>query len=150
MQRTYMAKKEDVDRAWYVIDATGHTVGRLAAEIATILRGKHKPQYTPHVDTGDHVIVVNAEKVVFTGKKWTDKLYRRHSGYPGGLKEIRAKDMLARHPERILYLAVKGMLPRTPLGRQQLKKLRVYAGPAHPHEAQQPKPWTPRYSGEGR
>jgi large subunit ribosomal protein L13 len=150
MQKTPMKKKEDVERKWYVIDATGQTVGRLASEIATILRGKHKPDYTPHVDTGDHVIVVNAEKVVFTGKKWTDKLYRRHSGYPGGLKEVRAKDMLARHPERILYFAVRGMLPRTPLGRRQLKKLKVYAGPQHPHEAQQPIPWTPRYTGEGR
>ncbi|ATY83723.1 50S ribosomal protein L13 [Kyrpidia spormannii] len=143
MQTTFMQKKEDVKRRWYVIDATGQTVGRLASEIAVILRGKHKPEYTPHVDTGDHVVVINADKVVFTGKKWTDKLYRRHSGYPGGLKEMRAKDVLARYPERILYYAVKGMLPHNPLGRSQLKKLKVYAGPEHPHEAQQPVPWQP-------
>ncbi|MDI3257766.1 MAG: 50S ribosomal protein L13 [Kyrpidia sp.] len=149
MQTTFMKKKEDVKRRWYVIDAAGQTVGRLATEIATILRGKHKPDYTPHVDTGDHVIVINAEKVVFTGKKWTDKLYRRHSGYPGGLKEMRAKDVLARYPERILYFAVRGMLPHTPLGRRQLKKLKVYAGPEHPHEAQQPVVWTPGTTKKG-
>jgi large subunit ribosomal protein L13 len=136
-----MAKPDAVERKWYVIDATGKRVGRLASEIASILRGKHKPEFTPHVDTGDFVVVVNADKVVFSGQKLYKKIYRRHSGYPGGLKEIRAIDMLKTHPERVLYLAVKGMLPHNSLGRKQLTKLKVYAGPNHPHQAQQPIPW---------
>jgi large subunit ribosomal protein L13 len=141
MRTTYMAKPNAVERKWYVIDATGKRVGRLATEIATILRGKHKPEFTPHVDTGDFVVVVNVEKVVFSGNKMQTKLYRRHSGYPGGLKETRAIDMLKTHPERILYTAVKGMLPHNTLGRQQLTKLKLYVGSEHPHAAQQPIPW---------
>ncbi|MBX5435827.1 MAG: 50S ribosomal protein L13 [Alicyclobacillaceae bacterium] len=143
MQKTYMAKPNAVARKWYVIDATGQRVGRLATEIARLLRGKHKPEYTPHVDTGDFVIVVNADKVVFAGDKMETKVYRHHSGYPGGLKEIRAAELLKKHPERILERAVRGMLPHNSLGRKQFTKLKVYAGPDHPHQAQQPTPWTP-------
>lgn len=138
MRTTFMANAQNVDRKWYVIDAQGQTVGRLASQIATVLRGKHKPTYTPHVDCGDHVIVINADKVVFTGKKLDQKLYRRHSGYAGGLKETTARDMLNAHPERVIMYAVKGMLPKNSLGRQMLTKLRVYAGTEHNHEAQQP------------
>lgn len=138
MRTTYMAKPDAVERKWYVIDATNKRVGRLATEIATLLRGKHKPQFTPHVDTGDFVVVVNVEKVAFTGDKWNKKLYRRHSGYPGGLKEVRAIDVLKTHPERILYSAVKGMLPHNTLGAKQLTKLKLYAGSDHPHAAQKP------------
>lgn len=141
MRTTYMAKPNAVERKWYTIDAEGKTVGRLASEIAAILRGKHKPEFTPHVDTGDFVIVTNAEKVVFTGKKLQSKIYRRHSLYPGGLKETTAAEMLKTKPERVLYYAVKGMLPKNSLGAKMLKKLRVYAGPEHPHSAQQPVPW---------
>lgn len=141
MRTTYMAKPNAVERKWYVIDVAGQRVGRAATVIASILRGKHKPEFTPHVDTGDFVIVVNADKVVFTGNKLQDKLYRRHSGYPGGLKETRAIDVLNTHPERIIFQAVKGMLPHNSLGRQQLTKLKVYAGTDHPHQAQQPIPW---------
>ena len=122
------------------MDASGKTLGRLATQLADILRGKRKPEYTPHIDTGDFVVVVNAEKVHVTGKKLQDKMYRRHSGYPGGLRERSLEEMLERRPEEVLRLAVKGMLPRNRLGRQQLRKLRIYAGPDHPHEAQQPKP----------
>jgi large subunit ribosomal protein L13 len=136
-----MAKPNAVERKWYVIDAAGKRVGRLATEIANILRGKYKPEYTPHVDTGDFVVVINADKVVFSGDKLYTKIYRRHSGYPGGLKEIRAIDLLQKHPERVLYNAVKGMLPHNSLGRKQLTKLKIYAGPEHPHQAQQPIPW---------
>ncbi|MDA3732257.1 50S ribosomal protein L13 [Niameybacter massiliensis] len=138
MRTTYMANAQNVERNWYVIDAEGQTVGRLASQIAAVLRGKNKPTYTPHVDCGDHVIVINAEKVVFTGKKLDQKLYRRHSGYAGGLKETKARDMLNTHPERVIMYAVKGMLPKNSLGRQMLTKLRVYAGTEHNHEAQQP------------
>ncbi|MCY0876086.1 MAG: 50S ribosomal protein L13 [Firmicutes bacterium] len=141
MRTTYMAKPGAVERKWYVIDADGKRVGRLATEIATILRGKHKPEFTPHVDTGDFVIVVNAEKVVFTGNKLEDKKYYRHSGYPGGLKTTTAGDMLKKHPIRVMELAVKGMLPHNRLGADLYRKLKVYAGPEHPHEAQQPVPW---------
>lgn len=141
MRTTFMAKPNAVERKWYVIDASGKRVGRLATEIATLLRGKHKPEYTPHVDTGDFVVVVNCEKVEFTGTKWQTKLYRRHSGYPGGLKETRAIDVLNTHPERILMSAVKGMLPHNSLGAKQLTKLHVYAGAEHPHQAQQPIPY---------
>ncbi|MGL4799593.1 MAG: 50S ribosomal protein L13 [Cellulosilyticaceae bacterium] len=142
MRTTYMANVQNVERKWYVIDAQGQTVGRLASQIATVLRGKHKPTYTPHVDCGDHVIVINADKVVFTGKKLDQKLYRRHTGYAGGLKETKARDMMNVHPERVLMYAVKGMLPKNSLGRQMLTKLRVYAGTEHNHEAQQPETLT--------
>ncbi|MDP9728533.1 50S ribosomal protein L13 [Alicyclobacillus tolerans] len=141
MRTTYMAKPNAVERKWLLIDATGWRVGRLATEIAKLLRGKHKPEFTPHVDTGDFVVVTNVEKVVFTGRKLQKKLYRRHSGYPGGLKEVRAVDLLKKHPERVLYFAVRGMLPHTSLGRQQLTKLRLYVGPEHPHAAQKPEPY---------
>lgn len=143
MRTTYMAKPNAVERKWHVIDATGWRVGRLSTEIARLLRGKHKPEFTPHVDTGDFVVVTNVEKVVFSGDKMNKKLYRRHSGYPGGLREIRAIDMLQTHPERILYSAVRGMLPHTSLGRKQLTKLKLYVGPDHPHAAQQPVQYTP-------
>lgn len=138
--KTYVATAADRQRDWYVIDAEGATLGRLATRIAVTLRGKHKPEYTPHVDTGDFVIVVNAEKIHFTGKKGEDKLYWRHSGYPGGIKSRSLSEMLERQPEEVIRKAVKGMLPRNRLARQQLNKLKVYAGPEHPHEAQQPKP----------
>jgi large subunit ribosomal protein L13 len=136
-----MAKDGAVERTWYIIDAEGKTVGRLASEVAAILRGKHKPQFTPHVDTGDFVILINAEKVVFTGKKLQNKIYRRHSLYPGGLKETSAATLLATKPERVLFQAVKGMLPHNSLGAKQLTKLRVYAGTEHPHAAQNPIVW---------
>ena len=138
-KKTYTAKPSDIQRDWYVIDATGLVLGRLASELARRLRGKHKPEYTPHMDTGDYIVVVNAQAVAVTGKKVTDKMYYRHSGYPGGIREMAFKDVIARHPERVIQLAVKGMLPKGPLGRQMLRKLKVYAGDAHPHEAQQPK-----------
>ncbi len=137
--KTYMAAKESVERKWYVIDADGKTLGRLATQIASILRGKHKPIYTPHVDTGDYVIVVNAEKIHLTGKKLQDKKYYRHSGYPGGLKVRTAAELLSSgRPERVLKLAVWGMLPHNRLGRKMFKKLKVYAGDEHPHSAQKP------------
>lgn len=138
--KTISARPQDVERDWYVIDAASQTLGRLATEVARRLRGKHKPAYTPHVDTGDYIVVVNAEKVQVTGAKRTDKIYYRHSGYPGGIKATRFADLIARHPERAIQLAVKGMLPRNPLGRACYRKLKVYAGPDHPHAAQQPKP----------
>jgi len=138
--RTYLAKAGEVNRKWYVVDATDKPVGRLAVDIAKVLMGKNKPTYTPHVDTGDFVIVINAEKVLLTGKKLEDKIYRRHSGYPGNLKEIRAKEMLSNHPERLIELTVKGMIPKNVLGRHMLKKLKVYRGPEHPHIAQKPEP----------
>lgn len=137
-QKSYMAK--DVEKKWYVVDASGKVLGRLANRIAVVLMGKHKPIYTPHVDTGDYVIVVNADKVVLTGKKLDQKKYYRHSGYPGGLKEITARQMFEKHPEKVVYLAVKRMLPKNKLGRKMLKKLKVYAGPEHPHQAQKPEP----------
>jgi len=137
--KTYSAKPSDVTRKWYVIDAEGVVLGRLASRIAMILRGKHKPMYTPHIDTGDHVIVVNAEKVRLTGKKLSDKTFYWHTGYPGGIKGRTMGQLLGgRYPERVIEKAVERMVPRGPLGRLQLKKLRVYAGDAHPHEAQQP------------
>ena len=138
--KTVSTRSEDVRRSWYVVDAEGQTLGRMASEIAMILRGKWKPDYTPHVDGGDHVIVVNAEKIVLTGRKLDEKIYYRHSGYPGGLKEISAGKLQAKHPERLIEMAVRGMLPKGPLGRSQGKKLKVYAGPEHPHEAQRPDP----------
>jgi len=139
--RTYTTKPEDIKREWFVIDATGMTLGRLATQIATVLKGKHKPIYSPHMDTGDFVIVVNAHKVRVTGRKLDQKFYYRHSGYPGGLKEISLRDQLNRHPDRVLRFAVRGMLPKNRLGRQMIKKLKIYATPGHPHEAQQPKPF---------
>ena len=138
--KTYVATPSDREREWLVVDATGQTLGRLATRIADALRGKRKPAYTPHVDTGDFVIVVNAEKISVTGSKRSSKLYHRHSGYPGGLKTRTFEEMLARRPEEIIRLAVKGMVPRTRLARKQLTKLKVYAGPDHPHIAQKPQP----------
>ena len=139
-----MARPLEVERKWYVVDAEGQTLGRLATEIAHILRGKNKPQYTPHVDTGDFVVVVNAEKVVVTGRKAEQKVYRRHSGYPGGLKETSYEQMMERRPTEILRRAVKGMMPKNRLARQQLRKLKIYAGPEHPHAAQNPQPYEVR------
>jgi large subunit ribosomal protein L13 len=138
--KTYVTKSSDVVREWFVVDAEGKTLGRLATEIARVLHGKHKVNYSPAVDTGDYVIVVNAEKIQVTGQKLDQKFYYRHSGYPGGLREINLRDQLAKHPRRVIKLAVRGMLPKNRLGRRMLKKLKVYAGPAHPHESQQPKP----------
>ena len=138
--KTYVAKPTDRQRNWLVIDATGQTLGRLATQIAEALRGKRKPEYTPHVDTGDFVVVVNAEKIAVTGNKLADKRYYRHSGYPGGIKERSLEEMLRRRPEEVIRHAVKGMIPRTRLGRKQLTKLKVYAGPDHPHVAQKPQP----------
>ena len=139
--KTFVAKPEAVRRDWLVVDADGLTLGRLATEIAVRLKGKHKPEYTPHADTGDYVVVVNAEKVKVTGKKLTDKIYYRHSGYPGGIKSASLRDVLAKNPRFVIEHAVKGMLSRKPLSRAMLKKLKVYSGAEHPHEAQQPKPW---------
>jgi large subunit ribosomal protein L13 len=138
--RTFSAKKEEIERDWYVVDAEGQTLGRLASRIATILKGKHKPIYTPHLDCGDFVIVLNADKVRVTGRKLDQKFYYRYSGYPGGLSQISLRDQLARHPERVLQAAIRGMLPKNKLGRKMIKKLKVYAGDEHPHQAQQPKP----------
>lgn len=138
--RTFQPKPDDIQRAWHVIDADGAVLGRLASEVATLLRGKHKAIWAPHVDTGDHVVVINASKLAFTPRKLEGKIYHRHSGYPGGLSEESLEHLLARDPERVVRLAVKGMLPKGPLGRAMLKKLRVYAGPTHPHAAQQPAP----------
>jgi large subunit ribosomal protein L13 len=138
--KTWNAKAEDVDRRWYVVDAEGETLGRLATRIADTLRGKRKPEYTPHVDTGDFVVVVNAEKIAVTGTKMDDKLYYRHSGYPGGLRVRTLREQLDRRPTEVLRTAVKGMLPRNRLARRQITKLKVYAGPEHPHAAQNPQP----------
>lgn len=135
---TYMAKPGQVVQRWHLIDAADQVVGRLAVQISTILRGKHRPEYTPHVDTGEFVIVINADKVRFTGKKWDTKVYQSYSHYPGGLREVPAKEMLAKRPERILHEAVRRMMPRTRLGRQQITKLKIYAGATHPHQAQNP------------
>lgn len=136
--KTFMASPATIERKWYVVDAEGKTLGRLSSEIASVLRGKHKPIFTPHMDTGDYVIVVNAAKVKVTGKKLSQKIYYHHSGYVGGMKETTLKEMLAKKPERVVELAVKGMLPKGPLGRQMYKKLFVYAGPEHKHAAQKP------------
>ncbi|MCP3775420.1 50S ribosomal protein L13 [Paenibacillus sp. MZ04-78.2] len=141
MRTTYMAKPSEVERKWYIIDATDKTLGRLASEAASILRGKHKPQFTPHVDTGDFVVVINAEKIVLTGKKLQNKMYYRHSLHPGGLKVTSAQDMLNNKPERMLELAIYGMLPKNRLGNRLKTKLKVYAGSEHPHQAQQPEVW---------
>jgi large subunit ribosomal protein L13 len=139
--KTYSAKPGEIQRDWYVVDAEGQTLGRLATQIADRLRGKGKPQFTPHVDTGDFVVVVNAEKIAVTGNKLDDKMYYRHSGYPGGLRSRPLREQLDRLPTEVLRKAVRGMLPRNRLGRQQLTKLKIYAGPEHPHAAQEPKPF---------
>ncbi|RKZ34228.1 MAG: 50S ribosomal protein L13 [Gammaproteobacteria bacterium] len=136
---TFSAKPETVEHDWYVVDATGKALGRLASEIASRLRGKHKPEFTPHVDTGDYIVVINAKQVGVTGNKRTDKMYYRHSGYPGGIKSMSFEKLMEKAPEQIIEKAVKGMLPKGPLGRAMFKKLRVYAGPEHQHTAQQPK-----------
>jgi len=138
--KTWTAKPGEVERKWYLVDAEGQTLGRLATRIADTLRGKNKPEYTPHVDTGDFVIVVNAERIAVTGKKLDDKMYHRHSGYPGGLRSRTLREQLERRPTEVLRKAVKGMLPRNRLSRAQIGKLKIYAGPAHPHEAQAPQP----------
>ena len=138
---TYSIKKSEIERKWYIIDATDKPLGRVATEAARLLRGKHKPTYTPHMDVGDHVIIINCDKVVLTGRKLDQKIYRSHSGYIGGMKEITAKDLLAKNPERMMTHAVVGMLPHTRLGRQMAKKLRVYAGQEHENQAQKPKIW---------
>ena len=138
--KTYSPKAKEIRRAWYVVDAEGQVLGRLASEVAKILRGKHRPTYAPHLDTGDHVVVVNAARVRLTGNKPRQKVYYRHSGYPGGLRETPYERMLERHPERVVERAVRGMLPRNRLGRQMARKLKVYAGPQHPHAAQRPIP----------
>jgi large subunit ribosomal protein L13 len=137
--RTHSTKPSEIEREWYVVDAEGQTLGRLASEIAKVLRGKHKPIYTPHLDTGDFVVVINAEKVHVTGRKMDQKMYYRHSGYPGGLTAVTLREQLQKHPTRVIRSAVKGMLPHNRLGRAMMRKLKVYAGDAHPHEAQQPK-----------
>ena len=137
--KTYSVKADEIKREWYLINAEGKTLGRLASEIAKILKGKHKPIYSPHLDCGDYVIVINAEKIHVTGRKLDQKIYYRHSGYPGGLKSITLREQLAKHPERVIKAAVKGMLPKNRLGRKMLKKLKVYAGDSHPHQAQKPK-----------
>ena len=136
--KTYLANTDKIERKWYVVDAEGQTLGRLSAEIAKVLRGKNKPVFTPHVDTGDYVIVVNADKVKVTGKKLEQKIYYHHSDYVGGMKETTLKEMMAKKPEAVIELAVKGMLPKGPLGRTMIKKLHVYAGPEHAHQAQKP------------
>ena len=138
--KTFSAKPETVKRDWYVVDATDKVLGRLAAEIAQRLRGKHKAEYTPHVDTGDYIVVINADKIAVTGNKETDKVYHHHTGYPGGLKSITLQKLRAKAPEQILQNAVRGMLPKNPLGRAMFRKLKVYAGAEHAHAAQQPKP----------
>lgn len=138
--KTYMAKAENVEQKWFVVDAEGKVLGRLAAEVAKILRGKHKAEYTPHTDVGDYVIIINAEKVVVTGSKYDNKIYRHHSGFISGLKEIPFKHLIEKNPRKVLELAVKGMLPKNSLGRSMFKKLKVYAGNEHPHQAQTPQP----------
>ena len=137
--KTFSAKSHEVNRDWYIVDATGKVLGRVAAEVARRLRGKHKPEFTPHVDTGDYIVVVNADKLRVTGNKTKDKLYHRHTGYPGGLYTTSFEKLQQKHPERVLTLAVKGMLPKGPLGYAMIKKMKVYAGGEHPHSAQQPK-----------
>lgn len=140
MDKTYVPKANEITQDWYVVDASGQNLGRLATKIATVIIGKHKPNFTPGVDTGDFVVVINAEKIQVTGNKMEDKFYYQHSGYPSGLTETSLRDQLKRHPDRVIRSAVKGMLPHNKLGRQLIKKLKIYAGSQHPHEAQQPKP----------
>ncbi|MBE2200988.1 MAG: 50S ribosomal protein L13 [Anaerolinea sp.] len=136
--KTYVTKPAEVERRWYVVDAEGKTLGRLSSQVATILRGKHKPIYSPSVDCGDFVVIVNADKIAVTGRRMEQKMYYRHSGYPGGLRELTLRQQLEKHPTRPIELAVKGMLPKNRLGRKMIKKLKIYAGPEHPHQAQQP------------
>jgi large subunit ribosomal protein L13 len=138
--KTYVTKPAEVEREWFVVDAKDQTLGRLASKIALILRGKHKPSFAPNLDVGDYVIVINCERIHVTGKKLDDKMYYRHSGYPGGLRETPLRRMLEKHPDRVITLAVRGMLPKNALGRKMLKKLKVYAGDSHPHQAQKPRP----------
>jgi large subunit ribosomal protein L13 len=138
--KTYSMKDSDISRDWYVVDASGQTLGRLSSKVAAMLRGKHKPTFTPWLDTGDYVIIINAEKIKVTGNREAAKMYYRYSGYPGGMKSINLHDQLAKHPERVLIAAIKGMLPHNRLGRKMIKKLKIYAGAEHPHGAQQPKP----------
>ncbi len=138
--RTVVPKIDDIEKKWYVIDGTDMILGRLATQIATILRGKHKPEFSPHLDVGDHVVVINADKIRVTGRKLTQKVYTRYSGYPGGLRKFTLREMLERKPERVLYYAVKRMLPKNRLGRKIIKKLKIYSGPDHPHQAQKPEP----------
>lgn len=140
--KSFMASPATIERKWYVVDATGYTLGRLASEVAKVLRGKNKPVFTPHIDTGDYVVIVNAEKIKVTGKKLDQKIYYHHSEYVGGMKETTLREMLAKKPEKVVELAVKGMLPKGPLGRQMFTKLHVYAGPEHPHAAQKPEALT--------
>ena len=143
--KTYMAKGETLERKWYVVDADGMVLGRLASQVAAILRGKHKPIYTPHVDTGDHVIIVNAEKVVLTGKKLDDKIYYKHTGYPGGIRQTNYRTLLDQKPEFAVYEAIRRMMPKGPLGRKMLKKVRIYRGPEHDNAAQMPEQLTLKY-----
>lgn len=138
IQKTYATTPAIIERRWWLVDAKGMTLGRVASKVAPILRGTHKPYFTPHLDTGDYVVVVNADKIRVTGKRMDQKIYYRHSGYPGGLKSMTLREMMAKHPNRALKLAIKGMLPKGPLGRQMFKKLKIYAGAEHPHQAQQP------------
>ena len=139
--KSFIAKPDDITRKWYVIDAEGKTLGRVATEAARLLRGKHKPIYTPNVDCGEYVIIVNADKIAVTGKKRKEKIYKRHTGYPGGLKEMTFEELMEKHPTRVIKQAIRGMLPKSKLGRQMFKKLKVYAGPEHAHAAQQPEVW---------
>ncbi|RMH02913.1 MAG: 50S ribosomal protein L13 [Nitrospirae bacterium] len=139
--RTFQAKPCEIERRWYLIDAKGQTLGRLAARTAALLRGKHKAIFTPHVDTGDHVVIINADQIRLTGKKLKTKVYYHHTGYPGGLKSITAQHLLQKKPTELVARAIRGMLPKSPLGKKMAKKLRVYAGPTHPHMAQKPQPW---------
>ena len=139
--KTYVTKPAEVERKWFVVDAEGQNLGRLATDIAQVLRGKHKPTFSPSVDCGDFVVVINAEKIAVTGNRLDQKMYYRHSGYPGGIRSLTLREVLDKHPERALHTAVKGMLPKNRLGRKMIKKLKVYAGPEHPHEAQQPEAW---------
>lgn len=145
--KTFTLTPKDIERKWYVVDAADQVLGRLASQIANRLRGKYKPEYSPHMDNGDFIVVVNCEKIKVTGNKLAEKKYYRHSGWVGSLKETTLSDMLARHPRRVIYFAVRGMLPKTPLGRAMLKKLKIYAGPNHPHMAQKPEPLTLPYQG---
>lgn len=138
--KTFSTTPNDIEREWHVVDAEGQILGRLASQVAAVLRGKHKPYYSPHLDTGDHVVIVNAEKIAVTGNKMDDKVYQRYTGWPGGVRTATLRERIAKEPEKVLRGAIKGMLPRGPLGRQMLRKLNVYAGPEHPHQAQQPKP----------
>ena len=142
--KTYQATKEELDRKWYLVNAEGKVLGRLSTELAKILKGKNKPIYTPHLDTGDFVVVVNAAKVTLTGKKLKDKIYYHHTGYPGGIKQVSAEKLLAKKPTEMIRMAVKGMLPKNSLGRQMIRKLKIYSGPNHPHEAQRPIPLEPK------